>query len=128
MTFIDDLIDGILLAAQHPAAVGKVYLIAGEKAVTLNELVARIAEALNVARPKLRFPLWPFELAAPVCQKLCRAIGVEPPLYPRRLEFFSDDRSFTIEKARREIGYKPKVSLQEGIRRTGEWYRKEGWL
>lgn len=128
MTYIDNLIDGFLLCARHPAAVGETFLIAGPQATTLQELTTRIAQALGVAAPRRHLPLWPFQLAAPVCQAVCRAIGVEPPLYPRRLEFFSDDRAFTIDKARRLLGYAPQVSLDEGLSRTAQWYREQGWL
>ena len=91
LTYIDDLIDGILLCAEHPAAVGEVFILGGERFVSIQELVEEIAAALHVPAPRWHFPLWPFRLAAPICQSVCRAIGVEPPLYPRRLEFFSDD-------------------------------------
>ena len=128
MTYIDDLIDGMLLCAQHPAAPGQTFILAGEQAVTLNELVRRIATVLEVPVPQWRLPLWPFQLAAPACQRVCRAIKVEPPLYPRRLEFFSDSRAFTIDKARRLLGYQPRVDLDEGIRRTATWYRAQGAL
>ena len=128
MTYVDDLIDGMLLCARHPSATGQVFIIAGEQAVTLNELVRRIAAALDVPAPRWRLPLWPFQLAAPICQRACRAIGVEPPLYPRRLEFFSDSRAFTIDKAKRLLGYQPRVGLDEGIRRTTTWYRAHGAL
>lgn len=128
MTYIDNLIDGLLLCARHPAAVGETFLIAGAQATTLQELVARVAQALGVAAPRHRLPLWPFQLAAPACQAICRALGVEPPLYPRRLEFFSDNRAFTIDKARRLLGYQPQIPLDEGLRRTAQWYRAQGWL
>ena len=128
MTYIDDLIDGMLLCAQHPAAPGQAFIIAGEQAVTLNELIRRIAAALEVPVPRAHLPLWPFQAAAPVCQRVCRAIGIEPPLYPRRLEFFSDSRAFTIDKARRLLGYQPRVGLDEGIRRTIAWYREQRML
>ena len=74
MTYVDDLIDGMLLCARHPSATGQVFIIAGEQAVTLNELVRRIAAALDVPTPTWRLPLWPFQLAAPICQRACRAI------------------------------------------------------
>lgn len=124
MTYIDDLVDGILLCAERPQAAGETFLIGGPEVVTITELVNRIADALGVPRPRRHLPLWPFQLAAPVCQAVCRAVGVQPPLYPRRLEFFTDNRAFDISKARRLLSYEPRVSLDEGIRRTVEWYRE----
>jgi nucleoside-diphosphate-sugar epimerase len=42
----------------------------------------------------------------------------------RRLDFFTKDRGFTYAKAQREIGYQPRVSLEEGFARTAAWYRQ----
>jgi nucleoside-diphosphate-sugar epimerase len=55
-------------------------------------------------------------------------INVSPPIYPRRVEFFSKDRAFSIEKAKQKLGYQPKVSLREGLVRTADWYRSNGYL
>jgi len=58
-----------------------------------------------------------------VCDKVFRAVGLSPPIYPRRVEFFMLDRAFSVDKARRLLGYEPEVSLDEGLRRTSEWYK-----
>ena len=49
-------------------------------------------------------------------------------LYPRRVEFYTKDRAFKIDKARRDLGYQPKVGLDDGLRRTAEWYFANGYL
>jgi dihydroflavonol-4-reductase len=67
-------------------------------------------------------------VAAVLCVALCKPFGINPPLYPRRLEFFTLDRSFSIEKAKRLLGYSPKVSVREGFERTGKWYAETGLL
>jgi nucleoside-diphosphate-sugar epimerase len=41
------------------------------------------------------------------------------------VEFFELDRAFSIQKARRILGYEPKVGLDEGLRRTAEWYKAQ---
>ena len=63
-----------------------------------------------------------------ITRMLCRTFGIEPILYPRRVEFFYKDRAFDINKAKRLLGYQPKVNLKEGLKRTAEWYRKEGLI
>ena len=95
---------------------------------TLNELVALIAETAGVAAPKVHLPVWPFWLAGAACEIACAPFGLEPPLYRRRVDFFTKSRAFDISRAREELGYAPQVSLREGIRRTLEWYRAAGWL
>lgn len=128
MTYIDDLVDGFLLAATRDEAVGEVFTIAGAEYTSLNELVDRIATAIGVKRRRIHIPLKPVLWASVVCDRVFRSVGLSPPLYPRRVEFFMLDRAFSIDKARRLLGYTPGVSLEDGLRRTAEWYRAENLL
>ena len=66
----------------------------------------------------------PMQWLAVLCELACAPFGIEPPLHRRRLSFFKNNRAFRVEKARQILGYEPKVSLQEGIRRTIRWYRR----
>jgi nucleoside-diphosphate-sugar epimerase len=128
MTYIDDLVAGILLCGEKPEAAGEVFILAGEADVSLDRLVREVAVAVGGRPNRLRIPMGPVLLAATICEKLCRPLGIEPPLYPRRVEFFSKHRAFDISKARRVLGYEPRVSLSEGFARTAAWYRERGLL
>ncbi|MBA2565028.1 MAG: NAD-dependent epimerase/dehydratase family protein [Gemmatimonadetes bacterium] len=128
MTYIDDLVDGFLLAGTRPEALGEVFTIGGARYTTLNELVGLIADVLGRPRPRLRIPMAPIHAAAVACEAVFTPLGLNPPLYPRRVEFFRNDRAFDISKARRLLGYQPRVDLEEGLRRTAEWYRRHGWI
>jgi nucleoside-diphosphate-sugar epimerase len=125
LTYVEDLVEGILLAGEHPAAPGQVFTLGGARYTTLNELTRLIAEALEVPPPRVRIPYAPVHLASVVCDRVFRSVGLSPPLYPRRVEFFSKDRAFDISKARNLLGYEPRVDLEEGLRRTAQWYREE---
>jgi dihydroflavonol-4-reductase len=81
-----------------------------------------------VRPPRLHLPVWPFWIAGALCEAACAPLGLEPPLYRRRVDFYTKSRAFDISRARREIGYAPSVSLREGITRTLDWYRQHGWL
>ena len=128
LTYIDDLVSGFVLCGASPAAAGRTYILAGGEFTTLNELTALIAEEAGVSRPRLHAPVWPFWLAGAVCEAICYPFGAEPPLHRRRVDFFTKSRAFDISRARRELGYEPRVGLREGIRRTLGWYRDAGWL
>ena len=128
LTYVDDLVEGMRLAGEVPAAANRSYILAGGDVTTLNELVARIARAAGVAPPRLHLPVWPVWAAGALCEALCAPLGVEPPLYRRRVDFFTKSRAFRIDRARRELGYAPAVGLDDGIRRTLGWYREHGWL
>jgi dihydroflavonol-4-reductase len=128
LTYIDDLVEGLRLCAIVPAAAGRTYILAGGEVTTLNRLTEIIAEEAHVPSPRWHVPVWPFWMAGAVCEALCRPLGIEPPIYRRRVEFFTKSRAFDISRARAELGYAPAIGLHEGIRRTLEWYRREGWL
>lgn len=128
LTYIDDLVEGFRLCGEVPAAAGRTYILAGAEVTTLNELVKTIAEEAGVRAPRLHLPVWPFWLAGALCEAACAPLRLEPPLYRRRVDFFTKSRAFDISRARREIGYTPCVGLREGIRRTLAWYRERGWI
>jgi nucleoside-diphosphate-sugar epimerase len=128
LTYIDDLIDGIVLVGTRPEALGEVFTLAGERYTTLNELVALIADTLGKPRPRLRIPYPPVIIAAIASERICRVLRIDPALYPRRVEFFVKDRAFSIEKAKRLLGYRPRVDLAEGLARTARWYRENDLL
>jgi nucleoside-diphosphate-sugar epimerase len=116
------------LCGEVAAAAGRTYLLAGPRYTTLNELVAMIAAELKVAPPRLHLPVWPVWLAGAACEALCVPLRIQPPLYRRRVDFYTKSRAFDITRARTELAYEPSVDLPEGIRRTIAWYRAEGLL
>ena len=128
LTFIDDLVEGFRLCGEVPGAAGRIYILAGGEVTTLNELVGLIALEAGVPPPRLHLPVWPFWTAGAVCEGICVPLGIEPPIYRRRVDFFTKSRAFDISRARQELGYSPKVGLRDGIRKTLAWYRTAGWL
>jgi len=128
LTYVTDVAEGLRLCGETSGAAGGTYIIAGSEVRTLNEVVALIAEEAGVSPPRLRLPVWPFWLAGAACEILCRPLGIEPPIYRRRVDFFTKSRAFRIDRARRDLGYEPEVPLREGVRRTLQWYRQHGWI
>jgi nucleoside-diphosphate-sugar epimerase len=128
LTYIDDLVEGFRLCGEVPQAAGRTYILAGGEAPTLNDLAALIAQEAGVPPPSLHLPVWPFWMAGFVCEAACAPFGIEPPVYRRRVDFFTKSRAFDITRARTELGYAPKVGLRDGIRRTLGWYRERGWV
>ena len=128
LTYIDDLVEGFRLCGEVPAAAGRTYILAGGEVTSLNALVALIAEQAGVAPPAWHLPVWPVWMAGAACEALCAPVGIEPPLYRRRVDFFTKSRAFDISRARQELGFAPAVDLRQGIARTLAWYRQEGWI
>ena len=128
LTHIDDLVEGFRLCGEHPAAAQRTYILAGGDVTTLNALVGMTAEIAGVPAPRLHLPVWPVWIAGAACEAGCAPFGIEPPLFRRRVDFFTKSRAFDITRARTEIGYAPRITLREGITQTLDWYRREGWL
>ena len=126
--FIDDLVDGFLLALDRPEAVGEAFLVCGPSYVSQADLAALVAKHSGGRVLPFRIPARPTQWAGDVVVALCVPLGLEPPLHRRRVDFWTKSRAFTIEKARRLLGYAPKVDIAEGVARTAAWYREAGWL
>ncbi|MGH9330267.1 MAG: NAD-dependent epimerase/dehydratase family protein, partial [Vicinamibacterales bacterium] len=128
LTHIDDLVEAFRLCGEAEGAAGRTYILAGPDVTTLDELVGIIADEAGVKRPRLHLPVWPFWFAGALCEAVCAPFGVEPPIYRRRVDFFTKSRAFDITRARRELGYAPRIGVREGVRRTLAWYREHGWI
>jgi nucleoside-diphosphate-sugar epimerase len=128
MIHIDDLLDGMLAAQEREDAVGQVFILAGPEAVPLRTLVETIAGELKVPVPGLHLPYRPVWLLSWVIEAACRPFGIQPPIYPRRVDFYAHDYDFDTAKARKYLGWTPRVGLAEGVRRTIAAYRERGLL
>lgn len=126
--YIDNLIDAFELAMTAGRGDGQAYLIADEAYVTLNQLVAAIADALGVRVTVRHLPFLPLWTAALACEAVYKPLRADPPLFRRRVDWFRQNRAFRIERARRDLGYQPRVDLSEGLARTAAWYRQAGYL
>ena len=124
--YIDNLVDALVLAMDESKGNGEAYLIADEEYVAIEDLVRRVGRVMNVDLKVRRFPVWPVVAAGHVVEKVCKPLGINPPIFPRRVDWYRQNRAFRIDKAKRELGYRPAVSLDDGLRRTYEWYRSEG--
>lgn len=126
--YIDNLGDAFELAAERPEASGQTYLIGDDRAIQLNDLVRMVGESLGINVRIIHLPFRPLWLAALASEALCAPLRIEPPLFRRRVDWFRQNRIFTIEKARKGLGYEPKVDLATGLALTAQWYREHGYL
>ena len=102
LTFVEDLAEGIALAGEKSEALGEIFTIGGDGYLTLSELVKKIARVLNKPVPgKMRIPVWPVWFSGLLCEIACKPLGITPPIFRRRVDFFIKDRAFDISKAKR---------------------------
>jgi dihydroflavonol-4-reductase len=128
LIYIDDLIDVFSLAAEDPGAIGNIFVVAGEEPVTTNEMAAVIAAKMGTRIPEYRVPLSVLLFLASVMEKTFQPFGITPPIYRRRMDFFRKNFAFSQEKAKKILGFQPKIGFSEGISSTADWYRSMNFL
>lgn len=126
--YIDNMVDACILAQEEDKGVGEAYLIADEQYLEIEDIVRRVGKALNVDVKIHHYPIWPVIVVGHIVEKLCKPFRITPPIFPRRVDWYRQNRAFKIDKAKRELGYQPKIGIDEGLRRTAQWYKKEHYL
>ena len=127
-THVDDIVDGLLLCAVHPAASGRTYHIAAEPIPTLRGIYDAIAAALGV---RFRWRALPGSSLAAQTTRLVAWMGRPVGLESQRLQtikFFTWPRAYDSTRARQELGYHSRVTIQDGMKQLVDWYRDAGLL
>jgi len=123
--YIDNMIQAALLAAAVPAASGQVYNVMDDGETTWKQYFDAVCDALGCRRPRLSVPsriAWPLACGVEAAAKAVRM--KDPPLTRYRIRAVMADAHYSTRKAKEELGYQPRISTREGIRRTVEWYRE----
>ena len=128
MIYVDDVVSGFFKACERDEALGQALILAGPRPCTLRELIAEVQATLGRPRFGRQLPLQPMLMLSAVVEDVCQALGVDPPIYRRRMDFFWSDVEFDTSRARRVLDWAPTVDLPEGIRRTRDDYRRAGAL
>jgi nucleoside-diphosphate-sugar epimerase len=126
MVYVGDVADAALRACVLPAAANQEMIIAGPRAAPLREILGVLARAVGRSRTGPRLPLAPMVALAGLTEDVCKQLGIKPPIYRRRMDFFRNDAAFDCSRARRVLGWNPVVDLEKGFRRTLESYRQSG--
>lgn len=125
LLYVDDLIEGILLSAEKPEAIGEVYFLCDGTIQTSDDIVGSISAALQVRARPVRVPKCAMPLIAAIGEKIERGGIINRD---RVQDFMHTHWICDGRKAREEIGFRPRVGMREGIQWTAEWYRIHKWL
>jgi dihydroflavonol-4-reductase len=125
--YIDDLLDGISLVMER-RPVHQVYFVGGEQPISKRKLLQTMAYSIGVSPPFLVIPSWVAWYCAPVVEFCSRTLGREPILNRSRVLMMSRNWGVDITKAKVELGYKPKYTLDEGINLAVDYYKEKGLL
>ena len=128
LVHVDDLTNSFIIAATHPDAQGETIISGAEEPIAIADIARIVADHFGKNIKVVRLPIGPFFLIADICEILCKPLKIEPPIYRRRVAFYSKDRNFDISKMKNVLGYSPRHSNKEGIVETADWYVEKGWL
>ena len=124
---IDDLVSGIMLLIEK-RPIGEVFILGGPRPVSKKELVNTIGEELGVNTNFLHIPRWLASSIAIGMVSLAKILNFDPILAPSRVRMMADDWGYSIEKAKKELGYSPQIDLKKGIALTVKSYKDLGWI
>jgi nucleoside-diphosphate-sugar epimerase len=124
---VKDAVQGILLASEKGDP-GETYLITNSRSEPFDGIRKILQEALGVRRLPLYVPEWVALPMAAVIEKMFSLIGKTPPVARKNIESTIADRVFSIEKARRELGFNPTVDPETGLKETVHWYMQNKWI
>jgi nucleoside-diphosphate-sugar epimerase len=124
--FVGNLVEAALLAAERSDVVGQVFNLTDGEHVSKRRFIEGIADGLGLPRPQGSVPLWLARIAAWWLEAAARRRNdPEPPrLTQGRLKFLGMNLDFSIDKARRELGYQPRFTFDQGLAQTIEWYKR----
>ena len=125
--YVDDLVEGIALAAGHDDAGGEVFVLSGGRDVEARDFFGAYARMLG----RKRVPVAPTALVVAIAAALERTARLRrapTEVTPDAVRYLARTGTYSIEKARSMLGYRPSVDLDQGMRRCEEWLRAEGLL
>lgn len=131
LCYVENLADAAVLALEHQAAAGKAFNVTDGVEVTWRRLVDDLADGLDSPHPWLSVPYRPASVMGMALESAYRALrgatGVRtPPLLSRQaVQVLGVDQDFSNAKARRVLGWEPRVGYGEGLSATLEWLRDE---
>lgn len=126
--YVKDLARAFRLAAESDKVNGEVFIIAGDRPVSIRYVYETIAKHFNVDAPKFNIPFLPVYAASFLVNKFCVILGVEPPIHPRRVKFFVKTRAFNTAKAKELLGFESEKTFEDEVKIISEGYRKNAWL
>lgn len=119
--YISDAVKALELCASSEGVIGEVFIIGGEHAVPVSELVNVMSKELGARSPRLHLPVMLGLAGGYSLEIFFKLIGKQPPFSRRSVDFFLKHNAYDISKAKHMLNYQPQVDLQTGIKKTIQW-------
>jgi len=112
---VRDLARAFLLAMQHDERNAEIYIIPGSTAVPLKEMADLVAEKLSVNKPWIHLPVKPMQWLGSLCEAVCTILKINPPIFRRRVDFYTKSRNFDGSKAKAQLGFEPSQNFSNEL-------------
>ena len=125
--YVGNLIEAALLAAEKPEAIGQIFNLTDGEFVSKRRFIDTIVAGMNLPPPKpVHVPLWAARIMAWWMERDARKKNSPKPprLTQGRLKLFGLNLDFSIEKAKKQLGYRPRWSFDDGMRETLAYYKQ----
>ena len=129
--YVDNLVDAILAAGQsaNDTILGEVFNITDGQAYSMKQILTTIAKHTNAKTPRLNIPTWLGVFLGWAAEVFSKIVGIHPPFSRETAQWMSKDVNvYDCSKAKKVLGYNPKVSLDQGIKKSVEWYKDKNLL
>jgi nucleoside-diphosphate-sugar epimerase len=127
--YIQDLINALMLCMEKDTeSIGHTYLVAGKDTVTYRKFLELSANLLGIHLTAIPISENLAKFAASVSEKVIANMGFEPPLTKSRVEFFSRDQAYKMDRIHTELGFSPKINLPSGLQLTLNWCTRNNLL
>jgi UDP-glucose 4-epimerase len=123
-----DVARASVLAAEHPAAAGKIYNVSDGHFHTLKEIIVAICDALGRNPPRLSVPVGPARFLAGLIEDAFRLVGQKSPISRETIDKYTEDIAVSSQRIQTELGFKPQFDLLTGWRETVQELRRTGNL
>lgn len=125
----DDLVRGIFMASQSQKASGETYFISSKEYYDWDQIADVISEVMGSRAIRLRIPHAIVYTVAVIAQALSVFSKKAATFNIEKAKDFVQQRwTCDPSKAREDFGFEQQISLLDGMKRTVQWYKKEGWL
>jgi nucleoside-diphosphate-sugar epimerase len=124
--YVENLVEAVFLAVDNPSSVGEVFNLGDGESVSKRRFIEAIASALKVPPPQRALKLWQARVLCFLMEGTARLRRAKeaPRLTQAKLKFLGMNLDFSIDKAKRVLGYRPRVGFERGMQETMAWYHQ----
>ncbi|AKG38518.1 hypothetical protein MA03_03395 [Infirmifilum uzonense] len=126
---VKDVVQGFILALEKENAVNQTYVISEDKWYTYNQVYQILHELTGMGPPSITLPPGLAKILIAPLEIYDRVTRQGNLMHRTALaDSVTTNRAYSVEKARKELGYKPRYNLKQGLKETIEWYRENHYL